>query len=587
MKGRLLGSLFALPFAAVGVWMAWSIGSTLFDAWQMQDWAPVEARLLTAGYETHSGDDSDTYKAYAEYVYEFNGRQYRGQRVGIAGGADNIGDYQQDIGRNLQAAHAAGQAILVYVDPNNPANAVIDRGVRWGLVGFKFIFVIVFGGIGFGLLYAVWRAPAVKDKSDPAYADKPWLLNDDWQSATIRSSSRTAMWFAWGFAVFWNAISSAAPFIAYREIVDKGNWLALIALLFPLVGLGLLVWAVRRTLEWRRFGAAPVTLDPFPGSIGGHVGGTIDLNLPYDPSHQFRLTLTNVHSYESGDSQSEKARWQDSLLAHAQSGAGGTRLTFRFDVPTGLRESDTDRGKDYYLWRLALNAALPGADLDRTYDLPVYETAQQSRQLSPRALEQAHRKQVAADELTVRDRSRLSHGANGKRLYFPMGRHLGNTIGGLLVGGIFVAVGWFLIVQEGHTIFGGIFGGLGALVSLLSFYMLFNSLEVVGDSTSIRSTRRLLGLPIHTRQVHTGDITRVYLSSNFQTQSGGKHLIYYSVNAVTRDGAKLVLGEGFRGQSEANAAIALIRQEFGIRNDHQTGNNADPVTRTKIASIST
>ena len=26
-----------------------------------------------------------------------------------------------------------------------------------------------------------------------------------------------------------------------------------------------------------RFGPAPVTLDPFPGSIGGHVGGTIDL----------------------------------------------------------------------------------------------------------------------------------------------------------------------------------------------------------------------------------------------------------------------------------------------------------------------
>jgi hypothetical protein len=43
---------------------------------------------------------------------------------------------------------------------------------------------------------------------------------------------------------------------------------ALIRLLFPLVGIWLIACAIRRTREWRRFGAAPVTLDPVPGSIG-------------------------------------------------------------------------------------------------------------------------------------------------------------------------------------------------------------------------------------------------------------------------------------------------------------------------------
>ena len=36
-----------------------------------------------------------------------------------------------------------------------------------------------------------------------------------------------------------------------------------------------------RTPEWRRFGAAPALLDPFPGAIGGNVGGVIDVNFPY------------------------------------------------------------------------------------------------------------------------------------------------------------------------------------------------------------------------------------------------------------------------------------------------------------------
>jgi hypothetical protein len=87
MKGRILGSLFALPFFGVGVWMLWSISSTMFDASQMASWTQVEARLSSAGYETHRGDDSDTYQAYAKYTYTYQGQTYVGHRVSISGGA--------------------------------------------------------------------------------------------------------------------------------------------------------------------------------------------------------------------------------------------------------------------------------------------------------------------------------------------------------------------------------------------------------------------------------------------------------------------------------------------------------------------
>ena len=67
VKGRVFVTLFALPFFAVGAWMLVSIGSLFHDAWRMQGWEPVPAQLLAAGYETRSGDDSDTYEAYARY----------------------------------------------------------------------------------------------------------------------------------------------------------------------------------------------------------------------------------------------------------------------------------------------------------------------------------------------------------------------------------------------------------------------------------------------------------------------------------------------------------------------------------------
>jgi hypothetical protein len=241
MKGRIFVTLFALPFFGVGVWMLWSIGTAFHDAWRMQDWDPVPARLISAGYETHSGDDSDTYEAYAHYAYD--------------------GDYQTDLGNRLSAMRARGEPVTVWVNPGAPGESVIDRDIRWGLVGFKSIFLFVFGGIGLGLLIYTWVAPAEKDPSLAQFRDAPWLLNDAWQTPEIRSGSKAAMWGAWIFAALWNAISSFTPFMAYEEVVENQNYLALIALLFPLVGLGLLTWAVRRTLEWRRFGPAPVTLE--------------------------------------------------------------------------------------------------------------------------------------------------------------------------------------------------------------------------------------------------------------------------------------------------------------------------------------
>lgn len=579
MKGKIFVSLFALPFFSVGVWMLWSVGSTLVSAWQMDGWVQTEARLTAGGYTTHSGDDSDTHRAFATYSYTIDGQQYSGNRVSLNSGADNIGSYQKDIGRNLQNAQMAGELIMIYVDPDNPTASVIDRGVRWGLLGFKSIFLFVFGGVGLGLLVAAWRAPKEKDQTLPEFQDSPWLLNDDWQTSTIKSSSKSSMYGAWIFAALWNLISAPLPFVLYDEVLHKENYLALVGLLFPLVGIGLLVWAVRRTLEWTRFGPAPVTLDPYPGSIGGHVGGTIDLKLPYDAGHQFAVTLTCIHSYVSGSgknrSKKEKALWQENLVAHAAPGANGTRLTFRFDIPDGFKESDTEKDDSYHIWRLNLSAVLPGTDLDRDYDLPVYATATQSRFLSNVAVKKSQDMQQAADEQAVRAATNLESASGVKRMFFPMGRHVGSAIGGFVVGGIFAAAGWFLIVQEGHTIFGSIFGGVGALIAIACLYMMLNSLEVRQVNREIVTVRRLIGIPISRKRMHRDAFASFHKNSSLKTQSGSKHTIYYSIEALDRQGEKMVIGEGFKGENEADAAIRLIGIEFGLAEAANDSNGAD------------
>ena len=571
MKARIFLALFALPFAAVGVWMTWSVGTTLYGASQMSDWPRTEAYLSSGGYESHSGD-SDTYEAYAEYTYTWNGRSYSGNRVGISSGADNIGDYQQDTGRELQHAANNNRPVTVYVNPDNPSEAILDPSIRWGLLGFKMIFVVVFGGVGFALLIGVFMAKPEKDAEDPTFADTPWLLNDDWQTNEIRSGSKSTMRGAWFFAILWNAISSYIPFAIIGELED-GNYIALVGLLFPLVGIGLLAWAIRRTLEWRRFGPSPVLLDPFPGSIGGHVGGTIDLNLPFDPDVEFRLTLTNVSSYMSGSGKSrsrrEKALWQDAIVAHAERGSRGTRLTFRFDVPDELQASDAEQDESYIIWRLNLAADLPGTDLDRDFELPVYATAEESRFLRGYAIEKARAAQSTFDMQEVRKLVNLSHEPAGKRLMFPMGRFFASALGGLIMGAIFVGSGWFLVTHADARIFGSIFGVIGALLFLGFFYMMFNSLEVRQTPSGLKTVRRLLGIPIRSTELARSDISTLMKKSTMQSNSGSKHTIYYSIYALDRPGNKYKIGDGFKGESQANAAIELIGREFGIQVDEE------------------
>ncbi len=54
-------------------------------------------------------------------------------------------------------------------------------------------------------------------------------------------------------------------------------------------------------------------------------------------------------------------------------------------------------------------------------------------------------------------------------------------------------------------------------------------------------------------------------------QTGSKHIIYYSVHTIDHDGNKLVVGEGFKGESEVNAAIRLMSSQFGLQDNSADG----------------
>jgi hypothetical protein len=92
----------------------------------------------------------------------------------------------------------------------------------------------------------------------------------DVSTAAIPGNTQSKPRTAWSVGIVWNLISAPLLVIIPREL--ERNHLAAIGFLFPVLGVGLLAWAVITTLRWRRFGASRFEMGA--ATVGGALSGT-------------------------------------------------------------------------------------------------------------------------------------------------------------------------------------------------------------------------------------------------------------------------------------------------------------------------
>lgn len=565
LKGRWFMLLFALPFAAAGMGvLLFGIVPNLIEWQQMKSWTPVEAWLHSAELVSSRSEDSTTYRVDARYHYEYGGYRYEGQRVGIMGGSDNIGDFHHVLAARLEHALRTGTPVPAWVDPANPADAVLNRDMRWDALAFSGLITLLFGGVGFGLLaWTLLVRPLHVEHPDAA--SRPWLARRDWADNHIACSGKGSLWFVWAFALFWNGLSAPALYAVPGEFA-KGNHLILVALIFPLIGLVLLVWAIRNTLSWRRFGQLAVVMDPFPGAIGGQVGGHVDVPLPFDVQQLFSISLSCVHSYESGSgknrSRKETVLWQGEGLAHAEPTAKGTRLSFCFDVPDALPASEPP-SSDYHLWRLTLEADLPGVDLSRHFELPVFPTGEhssahmRSSTRHPKAIEQrASQIEQALDYREI---------PGGVELFSPMLRNPAGWSAGLLFGAIFGGAGWSMFRYADDAPATLVWGCMlvGGVIVFFTVLAMFSSVQARLDGEGLCSQRFWLGVPVGRTWVRRDEIHRLEIESSYRQQIGSKTIEVFHIRAVTRSGRNITIAKNLKGREVARQALTAIAGRCG------------------------
>jgi hypothetical protein len=150
--------LFGLPFSAFALYIGYAI------QWSEQKqsdaaarFEPVLATILeakvaqTSQRASNSGSPSRSYQPHIRYEYQFDGQTYRSTTFSYLGPASA----DRDDMRRIVERYPPGSRQAAYVNPDNPAEAVLHRGLESspGALWLPALFLLV------GLLCVIggWR----------------------------------------------------------------------------------------------------------------------------------------------------------------------------------------------------------------------------------------------------------------------------------------------------------------------------------------------------------------------------------------------------------------------------------------------
>ena len=244
MKARLgaalLCLLFAVPFGGVGAGATWVLVRMLQDAQGAEDWVRVQAKVESFG------------NGKVSYRYRYNGVDFHGERLGAnpIGGTDDIDSWHDDMNAMLAQAQAGEKPLMVWVNPAQPSESMVDREIRWKLVLFIIPFALGFGGVGVGaflMLLLMVFTPTREVAAEPG------------TTVEVPAEKGSGVMGLWVFTFFWNVISFPIAMLVVPSAIEGGEWFALLVVIFPLIGVLMLWSAIATTIKaiGARFGAKP------------------------------------------------------------------------------------------------------------------------------------------------------------------------------------------------------------------------------------------------------------------------------------------------------------------------------------------
>jgi hypothetical protein len=416
---------------------------------------------------------------------------------------------------------------------------------------------IVCGGL-IALIFGIHaKKQALIISAAKADNEKPWLKRKDWAEGRIPSSSRKAVLLLWIFIAFWCGISGAIFLFVVLPQWHQGNRAALIALIFPVIGLAMILFALNTTLAWRKFGRSVFQMAAVPAALGGTLQGEIQVKTKLEPRHGLYSRLSCVRRTTTGASNnrrtSEKILWQDEKWLRAdlpQTDLNATGVPVYFKLPDHLPESTAMHGDGIH-WKLETSATLRGPDFHAAFEVPVFKSSEPP-EISDDPT--AHC-QLSLDEIRKQIHSKIQIADlpdGGREFIFPAARNPGFATGATVIWLIWTAAIILLICKHAPPLLPLVAGAIDLLMAAFVFDLWFHRNRVTIEAGEIKIETAWLAFKRQTS-------LKISDAANFAADVGAMagHTAYFDLRVRARDGGEFTLAKNLNHKPEADW---LVRQ---------------------------
>lgn len=329
------------------------------------------------------------------------------------------------------------------------------------------------------------------------HPSEPWLWREDWANGIVRHSSAGEWGFVFIGTMFLLVSSPGIYFL--KEELDKKNWPALLMLIFPTVGVGLLYAFLKKTLAVRTYGRPSLPLTEVPLPLGSKFQTSLRTTKTLLSGSDVKMTLSCCHITVTGSGKN-RSRTQTPLWVSIKTiKVSGREIPVEFEIPYDQKGTDFKNPDNAIVWRLEIESSLPGVDLQLEYDLPVFMTAKSNPEWTMSELPQMKEQVKLLDPGMAKDFS-ATPGGEGLIIRQRAFRHVGLGLMGMIFGLVFLGAGLGIGYASFHESFftAGIFllafGGIGLFIFLHAFLNLVRSREVSIGARGIVLKISLFGL---------------------------------------------------------------------------------------------